>query len=1386
VIDLENDLAGRVGEEVSEHRPASFAHDLQAKMANVPVRHGHRIGDIDRDVFDIHELLQDIGEAYSDRLIAAMGRMRDQLTIFPSAWLICGASPVTMVPICYLPTSPWRRVVHPACGTTHPESASMTCRTLSFCCLALALLAVTAQSQVPPDQQADMILTSARKAHNEKNYPFAIQRYGEFLQKFGGHAQANSARYQLALAYLESPERNYDKAIENLNPLVGNAALPEHPYALYHAGLALRGQGLKEVDGMIAKPNEAAQFKQRADQKFNEAVQRFAGALAAFTAKLPKEPAEKPPVEFDWAARSRCDQAEMELRLGKNKEAKATAEPFAKDEKLAKNTFAKQGLYLHGFAAFQTQDYLVAGRSLAQLAPFDNPEFGLHARYLMGRVYQVTEQKAEASQAYDAVIAGYEQQKKDAAAALQRPDLLAKNPAERVRLDALVKNPPPDHVAASIFYSASLGYEAGKFGESLGKFQEFVKAFPQSLLVPEAQLRIGFCQVQMKMFPEAVATLQPMLDKHPQLNDQIQFWFGKAQAGAAAAITDPAKAAERTNGLQTAINTLRAAADKANAMSGTDPDAKTRRAEMLLEVADTQQIAKQYKEAATTYEQIINEKTLPGRTEELTQRLIAALHLAGDYARSDQIANQFLTQFPESTLRVPVLFRLAENAYFVALAAEKRPDSPTRQAELAKLYDEAAKRYQAVIDKGGEFERLGLARYGLAMCHFKKGEYDKAKEALDKIPNGDRTGELAYTPYLLADCLLRQAPATVSGAGETRKVLELLEQAASNLDAFISGNATAPELPDAMLKLGTCQMRQAEFIAVAQERAPIIQSARNTFQNLMQKFPKEPQAAQAKMENAKCMSLAGDKGGAINELRQFTQDPWQNSPSAPFAVMALATLLREQNQFQPAADVLAAARQKHEPALQKDPERVALLRYHHGLALQEAGKFAEARQALDTINQLVPNKPITAEAVLRSCQCRIVEGRKLIETAQPQLANPGLNPDQKNAANNMLNQGKAALNESAQTLERRAQELRQSLQQNDARERMYYEAAWAYRALADTEVAAARLKLQQDRQKALQAEADKKAVPGTKAPQVPLPEIARSQVPIQPSEQKARGAYLNHLHDFGDTLLSVDARFELAELHSERDEHDAAIKLLKEANDLEPRGDKLPSAEMMDRIRIRLGCCLAAKKDHDAAIGYFEAVAGNVKSPLVAQGLYRAGEAYLAKGDTAKAIEKLANFRDKGEYHNVAGVSDLALLRLGHALGIEKKWDASRQAYELLTQRFGGSPWVNDARYGAGWALQNAGQFDAAINWYNQVIAATTTEIAAKAHLQIGLCRLEQKRYGDAIASLLIVPYTYDYPELSATALCEAARALVRREEAGASGAIVEEGGEGLPDERIR
>jgi tetratricopeptide (TPR) repeat protein len=226
----------------------------------------------------------------------------------------------------------------------------------------------------------------------------------------------------------------------------------------------------------------------------------------------------------------------------------------------------------------------------------------------------------------------------------------------------------------------------------------------------------------------------------------------------------------------------------------------------------------------------------------------------------------------------------------------------------------------------------------------------------------------------------------------------------------------------------------------------------------------------------------------------------------------------------------------------------------------------------------------------------------------------------------------------------------------------------------------------------------------------------------------------------------------LAELYVLRTNFDRALKLLNEGL------DKEPPAELTDKIRLRLGECYFAKGDMDNALNQFNQVAGSPKSPLAGQAHYRAGECLMDMKDWPKAAARLVIFRDQQPFQNLPGVSDRALLRLGHALAHAGQWDQSRQALEALVGRFGNSPWVHEGRYGIGWAWQYQKQYDNAVNAYSQVVNNTATETAAKAQLQIGLCRLEQKRYPEAAAALLVVPFTYDYPEWSAVALCEAAR----------------------------
>ncbi len=1202
-------------------------------------------------------------------------------------------------------------------------------------------------AQMTPDQQADLVLNSARKAYNDKNFDFAVGRFREFLNRFGGHKNAPSARYGLALSLIEGPQKNYTEVRDLLQGIAANKVMPEYAGVLYHLGLALRGLGVNELAQADAKPQETPQRRDAARQRFEEAGRQFAAAEAAFAAKGGEVPAgaKELPLDREWAARARCDLAEMQLRLLKTKEAQATTAPFLKDPVLRRSRYHDLGRYYHGFASFLLKDYPAAERTLATLAPFADPVFGTHARYLLGRTHHLADERAEAAQQYEGVLNDYARNKKAAQEALRRPDLLQKDPVEKARVEALVKDPLPDHVARAGFYSGVLLYEGGRFGEARGRFAEFVKQHPGAPLAADAQLRLGFCLVQLKELAEATKVLRPLADKERRLSDQALFWLGKARAGAApdAATNFPAHA----TALREALDTYRQAADRAGQLVPTDPEARQRRGEILLEIADTQQHLKQYRDAATSYGQILGEKMLPARAEEVQQRQVTALHLAGDYTESDKACQRFQERFPKSTLLPAVLFRAAENSYFRALAAEKNPNVQQRAKEVPALYDETAKRYRAVVEKYPEFPQVNLARYGIGMALYRKGDLEKARETFESIPQADRNGDLIAVPYLIADCLLRLAPTAVpEDALETGKLEAKLKSAAEMLDAFVAAQPKGPQTADALLKRGHCLQRLAALQGQPQERMKILTEARGVYDRLLKEFVGSPVFAHARIERAKCSAGMGDVNGAANELREFTRDPLRKAAEAPIALVQLATLLRAQNNPTEAANVLAKARQEYEPALAKDPRHsgwVALLQYHHGVALRELGKFPEARAVFDQVVKQNPGRPEAVEASLRWGQCLKEEGVGKVEVAHKLLA-AAKKPEETAAANKVREDGVRLLRDAVKHLEVHAEQLKQKEKDPHVRARALYEVAWGYRDLAEPEVESARDALRQALLKKL----------GPAAAKFGTPDVPLKNVPLQPAEQKARAVYRSLIDGFPDLPLSNDARFELAELLGQRGDHGEAIKLLVEGL------DKEPPPELADRIRIRLGAAYFAKGDLKKALAQFNVAAQDPKSALAAQAHYRAGECLMQTGDWAEAIKRLSLFRDQGQFQNVPGVTDRALLRLGHAYAHLKDWEKSRQAHELSAARFPGGPWVHEARYGMGWALQQLKQYDQAVNAYSQVTNGTVTETAAKAQLQTGLCRLEQKRYADAAAALLVVPFTYDYKEYSAVALLEAARAF--------------------------
>jgi tetratricopeptide (TPR) repeat protein len=321
---------------------------------------------------------------------------------------------------------------------------------------------------------------------------------------------------------------------------------------------------------------------------------------------------------------------------------------------------------------------------------------------------------------------------------------------------------------------------------------------------------------------------------------------------------------------------------------------------------------------------------------------------------------------------------------------------------------------------------------------------------------------------------------------------------------------------------------------------------------------------------------------------------------------------------------------------------------------------------------------------------------------------------------------------------------------------LLYEAAWTSRLLGQEEVMKARATMQEELRKKLQAEADQKAAPtGKPAAIVNAPEPLLTAVPQQPFEKKARDLYAALIQTGGEAPQAQIARFELAETHAIREEWDPAIALLAQVIDLEP------AVELEEKARLRLGSCYLAKKDYDKAAGHFDALATSTKPLVAAEARQRAAEVWIAAGKWDNAVKQLTPLRDAEPLRNLPGVSDRGLLRLAYALRQLQQWDASRQACELLQQRFPQSPWLHEARFAQAGAFQGQGQHDQAVNHFRLVTQATSAEVGAKSQLQIGVSLLAQKKFPEALSELLIVPYTYDYPEPSAQALVEAAKVLV-------------------------
>jgi TolA-binding protein len=506
------------------------------------------------------------------------------------------------------------------------------------------------------------------------------------------------------------------------------------------------------------------------------------------------------------------------------------------------------------------------------------------------------------------------------------------------------------------------------------------------------------------------------------------------------------------------------------------------------------------------------------------------------------------------------------------------------------------------------------------------------------------------------------------------------------------------------------------------------------------------------------MAALGDAGGAINELNRFLQDPLRATATAPLALVRLAALLRSQNRGADAANVIQQYRAQFEANLLKDPaqaDRVPLLQYEQALALKQAGKMAEARALFEGVLQRFPDHRAAANAAWRAVQTRREELTTQMDAARQAAARPGAKPEEIAAAQRSLGEALNGMRDAVSALQSRADALGKTVPGSAAHLGALYEIAWACRALADVETEAALRQMRQEAVERLRAKLAQQLPAGQAPAALREPEIPLAEVTPPLSERAALDYYQRLVDAAPEAALAGQARLEMAELYVRRAQYEPAARLLGEAL------IRNPPAAIVPRLRVQLAAAWLGLKKPNVTLAHAAAAVEDATGPLAGHARYLMGEAFIQQQEWNRAIERLVPFRDQGPLQNVPDVSDRALLRLGQAYLKTAQGDPCRQTLTALAQRFPGSAWVDEALYTTGLSWQQQEQYDRAVEAYKQVTGRTASAWGAQAQLQIGLCRMAQKRPAEALSALLAVALTYDYPEWQAPAYCEAARACV-------------------------
>jgi TolA-binding protein len=255
---------------------------------------------------------------------------------------------------------------------------------------------------------------------------------------------------------------------------------------------------------------------------------------------------------------------------------------------------------------------------------------------------------------------------------------------------------------------------------------------------------------------------------------------------------------------------------------------------------------------------------------------------------------------------------------------------------------------------------------------------------------------------------------------------------------------------------------------------------------------------------------------------------------------------------------------------------------------------------------------------------------------------------------------------------------------------------------------------------------------------------------------EAAAAYRALLESEPDGEPKAYALLDLAGIEADAGRYESAGQLLQRLRELLGGGLSDVPAEVRERAAYRLAVCeFELGRFQEAGDLFAEFIEAFPKSELLASASAFCGEALLRVGRHERAVKHL---RRVVEHHSDDPAYAASLLRLGDCLAVLQRWAESEKVFERYLDCFGDSEHWFQAQFGVGWARENQGRYDEAIQAYEEVAKRHRGPTAARAQFQIGECLFAKGQHRDAVRELLKVDVLYGYPEWSAAALFEAGR----------------------------